>query len=108
MVGSVTLSSALRRQNAPRRKDHARSQWLGAASTAEPDEQWALALLCQHACMASGRVGELKVLLNELAERAEFDGEPPAEDQILRREAIGGFVAGSAQLLDEASSVVVP
>jgi hypothetical protein len=53
--------------------------------------------------MASDRVRDLKALLDRLAERAEFDGEPTAEDQVLRREAIGGFVAGGAQLLEEAT-----
>ena len=52
--------------------------------------------------MASDRVRDLKALLDRLAERAEFDGEPTAEDRILRGEAIGGFIASGAQLLDEA------
>ena len=53
--------------------------------------------------MASNRARDLKALLDRLAEQAEFDGEPTAEDQILRTEAIGGFIAGGPQLLDEAT-----
>jgi hypothetical protein len=53
--------------------------------------------------MASDRVRDLKALLDRLAERAGFGGEPTAEDQALRGEAIGGFVVGGAQLPDEAA-----
>jgi hypothetical protein len=53
--------------------------------------------------MASDRVHEVKVILDRLVERAEFDGEPTADDQILREEVIGGFIAGGADLLDEAT-----
>jgi hypothetical protein len=56
--------------------------------------------------MASDRVRELKALLDRLVERAEFDGEPTAENQILRREAIGGFVGGGAHLLDDATPFI--
>ena len=44
--------------------------------------------------MASDRVREPKTLLDRPVERAEFDGEPTAEDQILREEVIGGLIAG--------------
>lgn len=53
--------------------------------------------------MASDRVRELKALLDTLVERAESDGELTAEDQILREEAIAGFIAGGAELLDQAT-----
>jgi len=53
--------------------------------------------------MASTRVRDLKALLDRLAAEAEFDEEPTAEEEILRRQAIGGFIAGGAQLLDEAT-----
>lgn len=53
--------------------------------------------------MASDRVRVLKALLDRLVERTEFDGEPTAEDRILREEVIDGFIAGGADLLDEAT-----
>jgi hypothetical protein len=53
--------------------------------------------------MASDRVRELKTLLDRLAEQAEFDGGPTAEDQILREEVIRDFIAGGTELLDEAT-----
>jgi hypothetical protein len=53
--------------------------------------------------MASGRVRELKALLDRLAEQAELDGDPTAEDHILREEVIRDFIAGGVELLDEAS-----
>ena len=59
--------------------------------------------MCHYARMASDRVRELKALLDRLAERAEFHGGPTAEDQILREEVIGDFIAGGADLLDEAT-----
>jgi hypothetical protein len=58
--------------------------------------------MCHHARMASDRVRELKAVLDRLVERAEFDGEATAEDQVVREEVIGGFIAGGVELLDEA------
>jgi hypothetical protein len=59
--------------------------------------------VCHDAHMASNRVRDLKALLDRLAEQAECDEEPTAEEQALRREAISGFIAGGAQLLEEAT-----
>jgi hypothetical protein len=59
--------------------------------------------VCHDARMASNRARDLKALLDRLAEQAEFDGQPTAEDQILRAEAISGFISGGPQLLDEAT-----
>jgi hypothetical protein len=53
--------------------------------------------------MPSDRVSELKALLNQLAKRAGFDREPTPEKQVLRSAAIGSFIAGGTQLLDEAT-----
>ena len=53
--------------------------------------------------MASGRVREVKALLDRLAEHAGFNGGPTAEDQALREEVIRDFIAGGVELLDEAT-----
>jgi hypothetical protein len=60
--------------------------------------------LCHHGGMASDRVRELKALMDHLAERAGSGGrELTADDLPLREEAIAGFIAGGAALLDEAT-----
>lgn len=53
--------------------------------------------------MPSDRVRFLKALLDRLAQKAEFDGEPAPEDETVRAEAISRFIAGGPQLLDEAT-----
>jgi hypothetical protein len=53
--------------------------------------------------MASNRARDLKALLDRLAREAAPGDEPAAEEQVLRRQAIDGFIAGGPQLLDEAT-----
>ena len=53
--------------------------------------------------MPSALVRDLKALLDGLAKEAGFEEDPLTEEGILRREAIGGFIAGGPQLLDEAT-----
>jgi uncharacterized protein DUF6985 len=53
--------------------------------------------------MPSALVRDLKALLDRLAEEAGFEENPVTEEGILRREAIGGFIAGGPQLLDAAT-----
>jgi hypothetical protein len=53
--------------------------------------------------MASDRVRDLKALLDQLAENADWDDTAAAENLALRSEAIGRFIAGGVQLLDEAT-----
>jgi len=53
--------------------------------------------------MVSDRVLALKALLDQLAEQAQLDGEPTAEAEFLRAEAISRFIAGGAPLLEEAT-----
>jgi hypothetical protein len=56
--------------------------------------------------MASDRVRELKPILDRLAEQATFQRELTPDDQVLRAEVIGGFIAGGAELLDEATPFI--
>jgi hypothetical protein len=56
--------------------------------------------------MTSTRARDLKAVLDRLAGLAELDEEPTAEGQILRAEAIGGFIAGGPQLVDEAAPFI--
>lgn len=59
--------------------------------------------MCDDARMASDRVRDLKALLDQLAASVEWDDRATAEDQALRNEAIGRFIAGGAPLLDKAT-----
>jgi hypothetical protein len=60
--------------------------------------------MCHYAGMASDRVRELKAILDRAAGQAEPDKDyHPDEDESLRAEAIGAFVAGGVRLLEEAT-----
>ena len=59
--------------------------------------------MCDDARMASGRVRDLKALLDQLAASVEWGDRITAEDRTLRSEAIGRFIASGALLLDEAT-----
>lgn len=53
--------------------------------------------------MTSTRLRDLKTLLDRLAEQSEPGAEPAADDLVLRAQAIGAFLSGGPQLLDEAT-----
>jgi Domain of unknown function (DUF6985) len=53
--------------------------------------------------MASDRVHYLKTLLDQLASQAEAGEQATTAEQALRSQAISGFIAGGAQLLDQAT-----
>ena len=53
--------------------------------------------------MPSALVCDLKALLDRLAKEAGFEEDLVTDEGILRRAAVGGFIAGGPELLDEAT-----